>query len=98
MHKHIIPAWLKWLPIKDDMNKAKAVLDQLCSMVLCAGDDVVTEETANRIIHLLRHFKETIPTTILASAQALLLPQQEMELESILSPDHQEDVTFQLVQ
>ncbi|KAH0733679.1 hypothetical protein KY289_004867 [Solanum tuberosum] len=119
----IIPAWLNCLPIKDDMNKAKAVLDQLCSMVersdrellgpnylhlpkgisvftevLCAGDDVVTEETANRIIHLLRHFKETIPPAILASAQALLLPQQEMELESILSPDHQEDVTFQLVQ
>ncbi|KAG5628442.1 hypothetical protein H5410_000159 [Solanum commersonii] len=119
----IIPAWLNCLPIKDDMNKAKAVLDQLCSMVersdrellgpnylhlpkvisvftevLCAGDDVVTEETANRIIHLLRHFKETIPPTLLASAQALLLPQQEMELESILSPDHQEDVTFQLVQ
>ncbi|KAH0784053.1 hypothetical protein KY290_003651 [Solanum tuberosum] len=67
----IIPAWLNCLPIKDDMNKAKTVLDQLCSMVersdrellgpnylhlpkvisvftevLCAGDDVVTEETA----------------------------------------------------
>ncbi|KAH0727959.1 hypothetical protein KY285_003650 [Solanum tuberosum] len=119
----IIPAWLNCLPIKDDMNKAKAVLDQLCSMVErsdrellgpnylhlpkvisvftevpCAGDDVVAEETANRMIHLLRHFKGTLPPAILASARALLLPQQEMELESILSSDHQEDVTFQLVQ
>ncbi|PHT97046.1 hypothetical protein BC332_34029 [Capsicum chinense] len=58
--------------------------------VLCAGDDVVTEETANRMIHLLRHFKETLPPATLASARALLLPQQEMELESILSPDQKD--------
>ncbi|KAM3217882.1 hypothetical protein P3L10_022411 [Capsicum annuum] len=111
----IIPTWLNCLPIKDDVYEAKAVLNQLCSMVersdtellgpnylhlpkvisvfaevLCAGDDVVTEETANRMIHLLRHFKETLPPVTLASARALLLPQQEMELESILSPDQKD--------
>ncbi|CAN4087801.1 unnamed protein product [Withania somnifera] len=114
----IIPAWLNCLPIRDDIDEAKAVLGQLCSMVersdgelfgpnylhlpkvisvftevLCAGDDAVTEETANRMIHLLRHFKETLPPDTLESARTLLLPQQEMELESILSPE--EDVTFQ---
>ncbi|KAM3327543.1 importin-5-like [Capsicum galapagoense] len=111
----IIPVWLNCLPIKDDIYEAKAVLDQLCSMVersdtellgpnylhlpkvisvfaevLCTGDDVVTEQTANRMIHLLRHFKETLPLATLASARALLLPQQEMELESILSPDQKD--------
>ncbi|XP_059278722.1 uncharacterized protein LOC132032929 isoform X1 [Lycium ferocissimum] len=61
--------------------------------VLCDGGDLVTEETANRMIHLLRHFKETLPLATLASARALLLPQQEMELKSILSPEEDVNVS-----
>nr|XP_016458312.1 PREDICTED: importin-5-like isoform X1 [Nicotiana tabacum] len=60
--------------------------------VLCAGEDLVTEETAKRMINLLRHFRKTVPAATWESACSLLLPQQEMELESILSPE--EDVNI----
>ncbi|XP_019267737.1 PREDICTED: importin-5-like isoform X2 [Nicotiana attenuata] len=106
----VIPVWLNCLPIKADLDEAKDVHEQLCSMVersdrevlgpnyeylpkvvsifaevLCAGEDLATEGNTKRMINLLRHFQETIPPATLAFAWSLLLPQHEMELESILS-------------
>ncbi|XP_070034901.1 uncharacterized protein [Nicotiana tomentosiformis] len=53
--------------------------------VICDGEDLVIEESAKRMINLLRIFQKTLPAATWASACSLLLPQQEMELESILS-------------
>ncbi|XP_059276797.1 uncharacterized protein LOC132030992 isoform X4 [Lycium ferocissimum] len=114
-----IPAWLNCLPIKADLEEAKDVHTQLCSMiersygellgpnyqylpkvvsvfieVLCAGEVLATEDTAKRMINLLRHFQHTLPPATWASAQSLLLPEQEMELESIVSPE--EDVNISI--
>ncbi|XP_060209818.1 uncharacterized protein LOC132636808 isoform X2 [Lycium barbarum] len=107
-----IPAWLNCLPIKADLEEAKDVHKQLCSMiersyrellgpnyqylpkvvsvfieVLCAGEVLATEDTAKRMTNLLRHFQHTLPPATWESAQSLLLPQQEMKLESIVSPE-----------
>ncbi|XP_075093546.1 uncharacterized protein LOC107804339 isoform X6 [Nicotiana tabacum] len=60
--------------------------------VLCAGENLAADETKKCMINLLRHFQQTVPATTLASACSLLLPQHEMELESILSPE--EDVNI----
>nr|XP_016460792.1 PREDICTED: importin-5-like isoform X2 [Nicotiana tabacum] len=54
--------------------------------IICAGEDLATEETAKRMINLLRHYQKTLPPVTWASAWSLLLPQQEMLLESFLSP------------
>ncbi|KAK4371654.1 hypothetical protein RND71_007038 [Anisodus tanguticus] len=130
------PAWLNCQPTKADLDEAKDVHEQLCSMierywlligfvtlgktkqntsakqnvirspnyqylpkvisvfveVLCAGEVLATEETAKHMINLLRHFQHTLPPATWASAKSLLLPQQEMELESVLSPE--EDVNI----
>ncbi|XP_019253065.1 PREDICTED: importin-5-like isoform X1 [Nicotiana attenuata] len=64
--------------------------------VLCAGKDLATEEMKNRMINLLRNLQKTVPVATWASAWSLLLPQQEMELESILSP--KEDANLSSVQ
>ncbi|PHU06025.1 DNA-directed RNA polymerase III subunit RPC2 [Capsicum chinense] len=60
--------------------------------VLCGGDELVTEETAKRMINLLRHLQQTLPLATLAWAWSLLLPYQEMELGSIISAI--DDVNF----
>ncbi|KAF2286233.1 hypothetical protein GH714_012141 [Hevea brasiliensis] len=52
--------------------------------VLC-GKDLVTEQTASRMVHLLRHLQQTLPPATLASTWSLLHPQQQMALQSILS-------------
>ncbi|KAL3351052.1 hypothetical protein AABB24_019583 [Solanum stoloniferum] len=106
----VIPAWLNYLPIKDDLIEAKVVHDQLCSMVersdrellgpnneylpkivqifaevLCAGRDLVTEQTASRMITLLRQLQQTLPPATLASIWSFLRPQQQLTLQSMLS-------------
>ncbi|KAK6145070.1 hypothetical protein DH2020_021890 [Rehmannia glutinosa] len=106
----VVPAWLGCLPIKGDLIEAKAVHDQLCSMVersdsvllgpnnqylpkivsvfaevLCAGKDLATEQTASRMVNLLRHLQQTLPPSTLASTWSSLQPQQQLALQSILS-------------
>ncbi|GAB2286974.1 hypothetical protein Dimus_021362 [Dionaea muscipula] len=54
--------------------------------VLCAGKDLATEQTASRIINLLRHLQQTLPPATLASTWSSLQPQQQLALQSILSP------------
>uniref|UniRef100_A0A0V0HC70 Putative ovule protein n=1 Tax=Solanum chacoense TaxID=4108 RepID=A0A0V0HC70_SOLCH len=106
----VIPAWLNYLPIKDDLIEAKVVHDQLCSMVersdrellgpnneylpkivqifaevLCAGRDLVTEQTASRMITLLGQLQQTLPPATLASIWSSLQPQQQLTLQSMLS-------------
>ncbi|CAI0440606.1 unnamed protein product [Linum tenue] len=51
--------------------------------VLC-GKDLATESTASRMVNLLRHLKQTLPPDTLASTWSMLLPQQQMALQSIL--------------
>ncbi|CAL1386135.1 unnamed protein product [Linum trigynum] len=51
--------------------------------VLC-GKDLATENTASRMVNLLRHLKQTLPPDTLASTWSMLLPQQQMALQSIL--------------
>ncbi|GMH00102.1 hypothetical protein Nepgr_001941 [Nepenthes gracilis] len=53
--------------------------------VLCAGKDLATEQTASRMISLLRQFQQTLPPSTLASAWSSLQPQQQLALQSILS-------------
>ncbi|XP_050216115.1 uncharacterized protein LOC126667195 [Mercurialis annua] len=52
--------------------------------VLC-GKDLATEETASRMVNLLRHLQQTLPPATLATTWSLLHPQQQMALQSILS-------------
>uniref|UniRef100_A0A2P2MRU0 Importin beta-3 n=2 Tax=Rhizophora mucronata TaxID=61149 RepID=A0A2P2MRU0_RHIMU len=52
--------------------------------VLC-GKDLATEQTASRMINLLRRLQQTLPPATLASTWSLLHPQQQMVLQSILS-------------
>ncbi|KAL8262933.1 hypothetical protein R6Q59_024282 [Mikania micrantha] len=53
--------------------------------ILCAGKDLATEQTINRIINLLRQLQQTLPPAILASTWSTLQPQQQLALQSILS-------------
>ncbi|KDP42089.1 hypothetical protein JCGZ_01877 [Jatropha curcas] len=52
--------------------------------VLC-GKDLATEQTASRMVNLLRHLQQTLPPATLASTWSLLHPQQQLALQSILS-------------
>ncbi|KAJ8770124.1 hypothetical protein K2173_011219 [Erythroxylum novogranatense] len=52
--------------------------------VLC-GKDLATEQTANRMVNLLRRLQQTLPPATLASTWSMLHPQQQMALQSILS-------------
>ncbi|OAY28974.1 importin-5 [Manihot esculenta] len=52
--------------------------------VLC-GKDLATEQTASRMVNLLRHLQQTLPPATLASTWSMLHPQQQMALQSILS-------------
>eukprot|EP00268_Persea_americana_P063804 TRINITY_DN831_c0_g1_i2.p1 TRINITY_DN831_c0_g1~~TRINITY_DN831_c0_g1_i2.p1 ORF type:complete len:1111 (+),score=203.06 TRINITY_DN831_c0_g1_i2:174-3506(+) len=53
--------------------------------VLCAGKDLATEQTASRMINLLRQLQQTLPPSALASTWSSLQPQQQIALQSILS-------------
>ncbi|KNA22702.1 hypothetical protein SOVF_032190 [Spinacia oleracea] len=53
--------------------------------ILCAGKDLATEQTAGRMVNLLRHLQQTLPPAILASTWSSLQPQQQLTLQSILS-------------
>ncbi|PHT94025.1 hypothetical protein T459_01907 [Capsicum annuum] len=53
--------------------------------VLCTGKDLATEQTASRMINLLRRLQQTLPPATLASTWSSLQPQQQIALQSILS-------------
>ncbi|KAI4348458.1 hypothetical protein L6164_009181 [Bauhinia variegata] len=53
--------------------------------VLCAGNDLATEQTTSRMINLLRQLQQTLPPSTLASTWSTLQPQQQLALQSILS-------------
>ncbi|XVF06605.1 hypothetical protein REPUB_Repub06bG0063600 [Reevesia pubescens] len=53
--------------------------------VLCARKDLATEQTASRMINLLRHLQQSLPASTLASTWSYLQPQQQLDLQSILS-------------
>ncbi|KAK4780071.1 hypothetical protein SAY87_016177 [Trapa incisa] len=53
--------------------------------VLCAGKDLATEQTASRMINLLRQLQQTLPPATLASTWSSLQPQLQLALQSILS-------------
>ncbi|MBA0873311.1 hypothetical protein Goshw_000661 [Gossypium schwendimanii] len=52
--------------------------------VLC-GKDLATEQTASRMVNLLRQLQQTLPPAALASTLSSLQPQQQLALQSILS-------------
>ncbi|KAF5725527.1 importin-5-like [Tripterygium wilfordii] len=52
--------------------------------VLC-GKDLATEQTASRMVSLLRQLQQTLPPATLASTWSSLQPQQQLALQSILS-------------
>ncbi|KAF2535051.1 hypothetical protein F2Q68_00022330 [Brassica cretica] len=47
--------------------------------------DVVTEETAGRMINIIRQLQQTLPPSALASVWASLTPEQQVALQSMLS-------------
>ncbi|GAB2222582.1 hypothetical protein Droror1_Dr00016701 [Drosera rotundifolia] len=53
--------------------------------VLSAGKDLATEQTAIRMVNLLRQLQQTLPPEALASTWSSLQPQQQLALQSILS-------------
>lgn len=53
--------------------------------VLCGGKDLATEQTASRMINLLRQLQQSLPPSTLASTWSSLQPQQQLALQSILS-------------
>ncbi|KAK9671724.1 hypothetical protein RND81_12G050400 [Saponaria officinalis] len=53
--------------------------------ILCAGKDLATEQTASRMINLLRQLQQTLPPATLATTWSSLQPQQQLALQSILS-------------
>lgn len=53
--------------------------------VLCAGKDLATEQTASRMINLLRQLQQTMPPAVLASTISSLQPQQQLALQSVMS-------------
>ncbi|KAI3450899.1 hypothetical protein Pfo_007564 [Paulownia fortunei] len=53
--------------------------------VLCAGRDLASEQTASRMVSLLRQLQQTLPPSTLASTWSSLQPQQQLALQSILS-------------
>lgn len=54
--------------------------------VLCAGKELATEQTLSRMVNLLRQFQQTLPPSALASIWSSLLPQQQLALQSVMSP------------
>uniref|UniRef100_A0A1D1XN17 Importin-5 n=1 Tax=Anthurium amnicola TaxID=1678845 RepID=A0A1D1XN17_9ARAE len=68
-------------PNNQYLSKIVAVFTE----VLCAGKDLATEQTASRMINILRQFQQTLPPSVLASAWSSLQPQQQLALQSVLS-------------
>ncbi|OIS98279.1 hypothetical protein A4A49_20448 [Nicotiana attenuata] len=64
--------------------------------VLCSEKVLATEETAIRMIDALRHLQQTLPVVTMESAWSYILPREEMELKSIMSPE--EDANFLPIQ
>ncbi|KAE8678828.1 Detected protein of confused Function [Hibiscus syriacus] len=52
--------------------------------VLC-DKDLATEQTASRMVYLLKQLQQTLPPAALASTWSSLQPQQQLALQSILS-------------
>ncbi|KAF8681903.1 hypothetical protein HU200_045352 [Digitaria exilis] len=53
--------------------------------ILCAGKDLASEQTASRMVNLLRQLQTTLPPSVLASTWSSLQPQQQLALQSVLS-------------
>ncbi|XP_041994161.1 importin-5-like [Salvia splendens] len=53
--------------------------------VLCTGKDLASEQTASRMVNLLRQLQQTLPPSTLASTWSALQPQQQLALQTILS-------------
>ncbi|KAM0045083.1 putative armadillo-like helical, TOG domain, importin beta family [Helianthus debilis subsp. tardiflorus] len=53
--------------------------------ILCAGKDLATEQTINRIVNLLRQLQQTLPPATFASTWASLQPQQQLAIQSVLT-------------
>ncbi len=66
-------------------NQYLAKIVSVFAEVLCAGKDLASEQTASRMINLLRQLQQTLPPTALASTLSSLQPQQQLALQSILS-------------
>lgn len=49
------------------------------------GKDVVTEETAGRMINILRQLQQTLPASALASTWSTLKPEQQLAIQTMLS-------------
>jgi len=60
-------------------------METFVTQVLCAGKDLATEQTAGRMINLLRQLQQTLPPSTFASTWSSLQPQQQIALQSILS-------------
>ncbi|GFZ18251.1 ARM repeat superfamily protein [Actinidia rufa] len=80
----VVPAWSD----RELLGPNNQYLPKIVSVfaeVLCAGKDLATEQTANRMINLLRQLQQTLPPATLASTWSSLQPQQQLALQSILS-------------
>ncbi|KAJ0623769.1 putative TOG domain, importin beta family [Helianthus annuus] len=66
-------------------NQYLPKLISIFAEILCAGKDLASEQTINRIINLLRQLQQTLPPATLASTWSTLQPQQQLALQSILS-------------
>ncbi|KAL9381998.1 hypothetical protein Peur_025033 [Populus x canadensis] len=53
--------------------------------VICAGEELATEQTVIRMINLLRKIQQMLPSATIASTLSSLEPQQQLALQSILS-------------
>lgn len=53
--------------------------------IICAGKDLATEETATKIINLLRQLQQTLPPAVFASTWSSLQPQHQLALQSVFS-------------
>ncbi|KAL1832006.1 hypothetical protein DCAR_0102023 [Daucus carota subsp. sativus] len=53
--------------------------------ILCAGKDLASEQTASRMINLLRQFQQTLPADTLSVIWSSLQPQQQLTLQTMLS-------------
>jgi hypothetical protein len=67
-------------PNNQNLPKIVAVFAE----ILC-GKDLATEQTASRMVSLLRQLQQTLPPATLASTWSSLQPQQQLALQSILS-------------
>ncbi|TQD87526.1 hypothetical protein C1H46_026943 [Malus baccata] len=64
--------WPSLLKVKDFLAEFTTPIIK----VLCAGKDLATEQTASRMINLLRQLQQTLPPATLASTWSSLQPQQ----------------------